>query len=212
MQLSIGQQRALFVVLVILLAGVGIYLVGPGRSHGGGAAPTASVSAAASLASPAPAPLVVPSAEVAPTPITVPTAIKSANIYDWLPFTQQDLNDAANVTLAFAAADQTFNNTDTATTYGQRLKNLVTPTFLGTLEQRFRPPGATGMTSKSSGTISQIASFGARPASITFVITFTEQTTTGGKTTSTTTQNDVTTIAVAGGWQVNDIELAGVGN
>lgn len=210
MQLSTGQQRALFVVLVILLAGVGIYLVGPGRSHGGSAAPAASASAAAANSSPAP--LAVPSAEVAPTPVPVPTAIKSANIYDWLPFSQQDLNDAANVTLAFAAADQTFSNTDTATTYGQRLKNLVTPTFLGALEQQFRPSGATGMTSKSSGTINQIASFGASPASITFVVILTEQTTTGGKTTSTTTRNDVTTIAVAGGWQVNDIELAGVGN
>jgi hypothetical protein len=112
----------------------------------------------------------------------------------------------------FAATDQTFSNTDTAITYGQRLMKLVTPTFLETLKQQFRPPGATGMTSKSSGTIDQITSFGASPASITFVITLTEQTTTGGKTTSTTRQYDVTTVEVAGGWQVNDIELHGLGN
>jgi hypothetical protein len=208
MQLSIGQQRALFVVLVLLLAGVGVFLLGPGRSHGGGATPASSAIAASS----SPAALAVPSAEVAPTTVVVPQAIKGANIYEWLPFSQKDLTSAANVTLAFAAADQTFSSTDTATSYGQRLQNLVTPTLLGMLEQQFRPLGATGMTSTSSGTISQIASFGASPASITFVVTLTEQTTTGGKTTSTTTTDNVTTVAVAGGWQVNDIELAGVGN
>jgi hypothetical protein len=210
MQLSTGQQRALFVVLVILLAGVGIFLLGPGRGHGSGAGSGTSASASASASTPAP--LAVPSAAVAPTPIAAPQAIKDANIYDWLPFSQQELTHAANVTLAFAAADQTFSNTDNATTYGQRLKNLVTPTFLGVLQQQFRPQGAAGMSSTSSGTIDRIASFGASPASITFVVTLTEQATTGGKTTSTTTQADVTAVAVAGGWQVNDIEPAGVGN
>ena len=209
MELSTGQRRALFVVLVVVLAGIGIYLVGPGRSHGGGAAPAASGTPSAASSSAAP---LVPSAEISPTQIPVPTAIKNADIYDWLPFTQQDLDVAANATLEFAAADQTWSSTDTADSYGQRLQNLVTPTFLTTLEQQFRPQGATGMSSKSSGTITQIASFGSSPATITFVITFTEQTTTGGKTTTTTTASDVTTIEVAGGWQVNDIELAGAGN
>jgi hypothetical protein len=210
MELSTGQRRALFVVLVFLLAGFGIYLLGPGRSHGAGATPAPS--GTPSAASSSPAPPAVPSAELSPTPIPVPAAIKSADIYDWLPFTQQDLDSAANATLAFAAADQTWSSTDTANSYGLRLKNLVTQPFLTTLEQQFRPQGATGMSSKSGGTIDQIASFGATPASITFVITFTEQTTTGGKTTSTTSQNDVTTIAVAGGWEVNDFELHGAGN
>jgi hypothetical protein len=210
MELSTGQQRGLFVVLVILLAAIGIYLLGPGRSHGAGAAPAASVSPAASAATSAPQ--VVPTQDLAPTPIAVPTAIKSANIYSWLPFTQQDLNAAANVTVAFAAADQTFSRTDKATTYAQRLQKLVTPPFLGTLEAQFRPPGATGMTAKSSGVINQILSFGSSPQSITFRITFTEQTTTGGTTSTQTTQNDVTVVAVAGGWQVNNIQLDGQGN
>jgi len=210
MELSTGQRRALFVVLVVVLAGIGIYLVGPGRSHGGGAAPAAS--GTSSAASSSAAPPAVPSAEISPTQIPVPTAIKNADIYDWLPFTQQDLDVAANATLEFAAADQTWSSTDTADSYGQRLQNLVTPTFLTTLEQQFRPQGATGMSSKSSGTITQIASFGSSPATITFVITFTEQTTSNGKTTTTTSKNDVTTVAVAGGWQVNDFELHGVGN
>jgi len=174
MELSTGQQRALFVVLVVILAGIGIYLLGPGRSHGSGASPAASVSPAAATSSPAP--LAVPSAAVAPTTIPVPQTTKNVSIYSWLPFTQQDLEEAANVTLAFAAADQTFSRTDTASSYGLRLKDLVTPT------------------------------------SITFAVTLTEQTTSGGKATTTTTQCDVTTVAVAGGWQVNDLEQAGIGN
>ena len=118
MELSTGQQRALFAVLVLLLAGIGIYLLGPGRSHGSGASPAATVSPAAATSSPTP--LVVPSAAVAPTTIPVPQTTKGVNIYNWLPFTAQDLNEAVNVTLAFAVADQTFSSTDTAATYGQR--------------------------------------------------------------------------------------------
>jgi len=210
MELSTGQQRVLFVVLVIILAGIGIYLLGPGRNHGSGASPAASVSPAAATSSPAP--LAVPSAAAAPTTIPVPQTTKGVNIYGWLPFTAQDLDEAANVTLAFAVADQTFSSADTAASYGQRLKNLVTPTFLPVLEEQFRPPGATGMSGKGSGEITRIVSFGSSPASITFDVTFTQQTTTGGKTTTNTSPDTVTTVAVAGGWQVNDLELAAAGN
>jgi hypothetical protein len=220
MQLSTGQQRALFVVLVILLAGVGIYLVGPGRSHGGGAAPAASVSAAAATSSPTP--LAVPSAEVTPTPVTAPTAIKGANIYNWLPFTQQDLDDAANVTLAFATDYETFTYTDTPATYGQRLTNVVTSgqgQLLPLLERDFAPPGVQQqrdqqhLVSKSSGTIVRISTFGASPqATITFVTNITVATTANGKTTTTSGAWDVTTVEVPGGWQVNDIEPDGAGN
>lgn len=206
----------LFVVVVVLLAGLGIYLVGPGRTHGS-ATPGPSASSGGPVASPSP--LVVPSAAVAPTPLPVPVSLKTANIYDWLPFTQQDLTAAANVTLAFAAADETFTYTDTPASYGNRLSSLVTPTFLVTLEQQFQPAGVAQQraqehyVSKSGGTISQISSFGASPqASITFVINLTERTTANGQTKSTTGQYDVTAVTAAGGWQVNDIEQAGAGN
>jgi hypothetical protein len=217
MELSPGKQRVLFVVVVVLLAGLGIYLVGPGRSHGAGAASSSPAASPGGLTESA-SPVGVPSAVVAPTPLPVPVSIKNANIYNWLPFTQQDLDEAANVTVAFAAADETFSYIDTPKSYGQRLSSLVTPTLLATLEQQFQPPGAAStwrqqqLTSKSGGTINRITAFGASPPSITFVITLTEQTTASGKTTSTTGQYDVTTVAVAGGWQVNDIEQHGVGN
>jgi hypothetical protein len=115
----------------------------------------------------------VPSAVAAPTP-PVPVSIKNANIYSWLPFTQADLDSAANATLAFVAADETFSYADTPLSFGHRLSSLVTATFLTTLEQGFQPPGNIQQqrvqeryVSKGGGTISQISSFGANPASTT---------------------------------------------
>jgi hypothetical protein len=218
MELSTGQKRMLFVVLVVLLAGFGIYLIGPGRSHD--ASPSASTSSGnpASAATTSPANLAgVPSYQVAPTPLPVPTTIKSANIYDWLPFTASDLKAAANVTVAFVAADDTFSYSDTTAGYGKRLSGYVSSSLLTSLQQTFQ----TGLpqwqqqqfTSKGAGTISSITSFGGKPQeSITFLVSITEQTTASGKTSTTTGQYDVTTVAVPGGWQVNDIEQAGQGN
>jgi hypothetical protein len=222
MELSTGQQRWLFVVLVVLLAGLGIYLLGPGRNHhssGGspssgssGGTPSASATATPALAG-------VPSYQAAPTPLPVPTEIKGANIYSWLPFTQADLDAAANVTLAFAKADETFTYRDTPATYEQRLSSLVTPTLGQLLERDFEPPGAKvswaqkQLVSTSAGTINSISSFGGAPqASITFLVTITEETTASGTTSTTALQYDVTAVQVAGGWQVNDIEPAGTGN
>ncbi|HTU75465.1 MAG TPA: hypothetical protein VMG38_18280 [Trebonia sp.] len=218
MELSTGQKRGLFAVVVVLLAALGIFLLGPGRSHGG--SPTASTSSGAtpSTATTLPANLAgVPSYQVNPTTAPVPTSIKSPNIYTWLPFTQSDLDAAANVTLAFVKADETFSYTDTATGFGKRLSSYVETSLLTSLEETFQ----TGLpqwqqqrfTSTGAGAINSITSFGGSPStSITFLVTITNQTTASGKTSTKTGQYDVTTVAVAGGWQVNDIEQAGQGN
>jgi hypothetical protein len=224
MELTPGQQRGLFVVLVILLAGLGIYLVGPGRSHGSAAtgppstpAPGGNSPGASGNAPATPTLAGVPSAVIAPTTLPVPTVVKGANIYNWLPFTQQGLDGAANVTLAFAAADETYRYTDTPATFAQRLSSLVTPPLEQTLEAQFEPPNVQAqraqerLVSKSAGTIDRIASWGTgTPASITFVVTITVQQNVDPK--SATGQWDITAVQVAGGWQVNDIEPAGVGN
>jgi hypothetical protein len=215
MELTPGRQRLLFVVVVILLAVLGIYLVGPGRNHGPSATPTPSANPAATLSATAPS---VPSAVIAPTPVPV-TPVKGANIYDWLPFTQQELATAAGVTLAFAAADETYSYTDTAASYAARLSSLVTPDLSQTLESQFAPPGALQqrqqqhLVSKSSGSIVRISSFGTTPqASITFVVNITVQTTASGKTTSMTSQWAVTAVTAPGGWAIHDIEPSGAGN
>src|SRR5258708_30218888 len=140
MELTPGRQRLFFAVVVILLALLGIYLVGPGRSHGAAPAASASTAPANPAATVSPSPLGVPSAVAAPTPVAG-TPVKGANIYNWLPFTQQDLSTAAGVTPAVAPADETFSYTDTAATYAALLSGLVTPDLLQTLESPFPPPG-----------------------------------------------------------------------
>jgi hypothetical protein len=218
MELSAGQKRGLFVVLVVLLAGLGIYLIGPGRGGGGSPAASKPGDSSPSVAPTSPASLAgVPSYQVQPTSLPVPTTIKSANVYDWLPFTPSDLKTAANVTLAFAGAYETYSYTDTWAGYGKRLSGYATSSLLTSLEQTFQTGLPTWqsqhLTSRSTGTIDSITSFGAAPdKSITFLVTIMEQQASSSGTSPSTGQYDVTTVAVAGGWQVNDIEQSGQGN
>jgi hypothetical protein len=216
MELSTGQQRALFVVVVILLAGLGIYLVGPARHHGTSAAPSASTSAAAAATS-APASAVQPTSAPAPTSSAGgASAAGSVNIYNWLPFTQQDLTQASQATLAFAADYGTYSYTETPTVYAAKMANLVTAEFAATLKADYAAAGvaaqrsAQQQLSSSSGGIASIRSFG--PGSITFVVNIAQKLTTTKGSTTTTTQYAVTLVSAAGGWQVNDIEYANAGN
>jgi hypothetical protein len=218
MELTPGRQRLFFVVVVILLALLGIYLVGPGRSHGAAPAASSSTVPVSPGGSGTPSPLNVPSAVAAPTPVAV-TPVKGANIYNWLPFTQQDLSTAAGVTLAFATAYETFSYTDTAAAYAARLSGYVTSDLLQTLESQFAPPAVQQQraqehqVSKSSGAIVSVRSFGAAPqASITFVVDITVRATASAKTTSVTNQWAVTAVTAPGGWAVHDIEPATAGN
>ena len=108
MELSPGQQRLLFVVVVIALVGLGFFLI-EGRSHGTTAAsattptPTPSSSApSTSGAATATPPATEPSATPSATAPAAAGGAGGANIYQWLPFTQSDLTAAAKTTLAFA--------------------------------------------------------------------------------------------------------------
>ncbi len=66
--------------------------------------------------------------------------------------------------------------------------------------------------STGKGTIDSITAFGAGPA-ITFTVTIAQQVTAAGQPPQTTNDQYAVTVATAGaGWQVNDIELANVGN
>jgi hypothetical protein len=218
MELSTGQQRALFVVVVILLAGLGIYLVGPARHHGppAGAPPSASTSAAAAATS-APPPTVQPTSSSAATSLAGgASAAGGVNIYNWLPFTQQDLTEASQATLAFAADYGTYSYTETPTVYADKMANLVTAEFAATLKADYAAAGfaaqrsAQKQVSSSSGGIASIRSFGS--GSITLVVNIAQKLSTTKGSTTTTTQYAVTLVSAAGGWQVNDIEYANAGN
>jgi len=218
MQPSSGQQRLLFVVVVLVLAGLGVYLIS-GRTHNGTAAtPPASVSAT-SQAPQAPATSQAPQAPAttpASVPASVPTSGGKADIYQWLPFSQQDLTEAARTTVAFAGDYGTYSYTETAAAYAGKMASLVTGELAATLKNAYATPGlaaqrtAQKQVSTGSGGIASIRSFGS--GSITFVVNIAQQLATTQGTSTKTTQYAVTVVSAAGGWQVNDIELAGAGN
>jgi hypothetical protein len=212
MEPSSGQQRLLFVVVVLVLAGLGVYLISARTHNGTAATPPASVSAT-SPASQAPA------VQPATTPASVPASVPSggrADIYQWLPFSQQDLTEAARTTVAFAADYETYSYTETAAAYTSKMASLVTGELAATLKNAYATPGvaaqrtAQKQVSTGSGGIASIRSFG--PGSITFVVNIAQQLATTQGTSTKTTQYAVTVVSAAGGWQVNDIELAGAGN
>jgi hypothetical protein len=216
MELSTGQQRLLFAVVVLLLAGLGVYLLGPGTHHGAGASPTTSASSSPAIAASGPPTTAPPGTG----PPTAPTATSSAgggtDIYQWLPFTQQDLTEAAQVTTAFAVDYDTFSYTETATAYAAKMANLVTAELAGTLENAYATPGvaaqrsAQKQISTSSGGITAIRSFGT--GSITFLVNIVQRLATTTGTATTSTQYAVTVVSAAGSWEVDDIELANAGN
>jgi hypothetical protein len=217
MELSTGQQRLLFAVVVLLLAGLGIYLLGPISHHGAAAAPTATPSASG----PGAAATSTTPAAVQPTtsPVTspAPSATGNVDIYQWLPFSEQDLAQAAQTTIAFAADYDTFSYTETAAAYGEKMAGLVTTELGATLQNDYATPGvatprsAQKQVSTGSGTIASIRAFGA--GSITFLVNITQQLSTTKGTSTTSQQYAVTVIyATTDGWQVNDIELANAGN
>ena len=217
MELSTGQQRALFVVVVILLAGLGIYLIGPAGHHGSSAAVGPSPSTSAAAATSAPPSAVQPVSSPAPTSsANGASAAGSVNIYDWLPFTQQDLAQASQTTLTFAADYGTYSYTETPTVYAGKMTSLVTVEFAATLKADYAAAGlaaqrsAQKQVSSSSGGIASIRSFGS--GSITFVVNIAQKLTTTKGSATTTTQYAVTLVSAAGGWQVNDIQLATAGN
>lgn len=221
MQLSSGQQRALFVVLVVALAGLGIYLIGPGGHHGAGAASNPSPSASSASPSAPAASSAATQTPAAPATSAGATSAAAAsagpvNIYNWLPFTQQDLSEAVHTTLAFAADYGTWSYTETATAYTDKLNGLVTGELAATLQNSYATPGvaqqraAQKQVSTSSGGIAQIRSFGT--GSITFVVNIAQKLTTTKGVSTNTTQYAITCVPGPGSWQVNDIELASAGN
>jgi len=223
MELTPGQQRLLFVVVVLVLAGLGIYLIRGGH-HGAAATPSPSPAATSPATGGSPGQSGTAQASAGVPPATVPpasppaTSASGANIYEWLPFSQADLTAAAKTTLAFATDYATWSYTDTKTAYAAKLGAVATAQEVTTLESGFSTAGVAGprvadkQVSTGSGTIESMRSFGTSPTSITFAVTITEKlaSTTGNKTNTSTYA--ITTVSTGTGWLVNDIELSGVGN
>ena len=228
MELSPGKQRLLFVVVVIALVGLGIFVI-RGRNQGNTAAPPATPTPSASQAAASAAATGTPAAAssaAASSPAASPSATAGgANIYQWLPFTQSDLAAAAKTTMAFANVYANTSYTETKAAYTAKLTGLTTPQEAATLEADFETSGIsttrTADKQVATGTpaIDSITSFGPQdppgppgPPSITFAVTIAQKLASTSGTVTSTPEYTITIVSTANGWQVDDIQLASLGN
>jgi len=206
--LSPGQQKAVFALVVVVLAALGYWLIVPRVSHSNAQAqPSPTPSPTASVPSP-PAP--VPTAGT-----TTPAPAGSVDIYSWLPFTQQGLAAAAAVTQKFLVDYNTYSYTESAADYVARMNGLITAEEATTLKGLYATPGVakirTDQKQVSTGTasITALRTFG--PSSLTFIATGTQHLTTAKGSSSGSAQYAVTVTGSGASWQVSDIELSSVG-
>jgi hypothetical protein len=209
--LSPGQQKAVFALVVLVLAALGYWLIVPRVSHSSGQArPTASP------APPATAPGGTPSQRVPPSTVTAsPASTGSADIYSWLPFTQPGLAAAAAVTEKFLIDYNTYSYTESAADYVGKMNGLITGQLATTLKGLYSTPGVakvrTDQKQVSTGTaaITSLRAYG--PSSLTFIVTGTQHLVTSKGTSNGSTQYAVTVTGSGTSWQANDIELSSVG-
>lgn len=223
MNLSPGQQRGLFVVIVIVLAGLGIYIVTTGdrpASQPTGQQASATPSAGApSSGAPTAAPSTAAPVTSAAPPEGSTSAKGQANIYSWLPFSQSDLTSASRSVLTFAADYGTWSYSESPSAYVAKMNGVVTGQLAGTLKASYGSGQSASQrtqrkqVSKGSGGITQIRSFSSGSRSITFLVNIAQQLTSSGQGTQTsTTQYAITCVPGPGTWEVNDIEYASAGN
>jgi hypothetical protein len=209
MELTQGQRRLAFVVTVVVLAGLGAFLLHPG-THASGPRHPAATSA------PRAAPSTPSGAAVVATPSVAPAPTGSVDIYRWLPFSPPALAKAAGVTQQFGAYYDTFSYTESASDYVGRMQGLVTSQLSASLARGYATPGVASQRTQqkqvatASTVINSLRAFGA--SSLTFVVTIKQaMSSTQGKS-QTTGQFAITVSGSGANWQVNDIELASAGN
>jgi hypothetical protein len=211
--LSPRQRSAVFVAVVIALAALGYYLVVPALTHAHTPA-RAAASPAAAVSTPASA----PSDTGAPTAAAVPSSgdAGGVNIYNWLPFTQQDLTAAASVTTQFSVDYNTFTYTEDAAGYVGAMGGLITGQLATTLRAAYQTPGVAQLrrsqkqVSTGTAAINSLRAYG--PSSMTFIVTTGQRLVTSKGTSTGSTQYAVTVTGSGSSWQVSDIELESAGN
>ena len=210
-----GQRKAAFVVIVLALAGLGIFLVRPGASGSAAPAPSPAASRAATTpASPVTQPPAASGPATAPSPD--PESAAPARIYQWLPFTAAELTRAAALATRFGDLYDTSSYSENATEYVRKMRNLISPQLAGVLARAYATPGVAGprlrakQVSTGTSSISSLRAFGS--GSITFIVTINQKITSTKGVSRNTGQFAVTVSGSGRSWQVSDIELAAAGN
>ncbi len=216
MDLSPGQRKAAFAVIVLALAGLGIFLLSPkspsapARPQAGAAQPAASTPVRSPVSA---APAAAPSTS-APSGGGSPGG--PVDIYQWLPFSRAALASAAATVRSFAAGYATYTYRQSAASYVAPIKGLITSQLAASLARGYAAPGVAQQrtsqkqSASGSGQITAIRSFGT--SSITFLVTLNQRTTGSQGTARLATGYAVTVTAAGTNWQVSDIELATAGN
>jgi hypothetical protein len=214
--LSPGQQKAVFVLVVVVLAALGYWLILPKITHSHSSAQAAATSPAPSASAPGSVPASGAPPGATPTPATAsPAGTGGVNIYSWLPFTQQGLAAAAAVTVKFGADYNTYSYTENASGYVGTMNGLITGQLAATLRGLYATPGVAkvrnGQKQVSTGTavIDSLRTFG--PSSLTFIVTAGQHLVTSHGTSNASTHYAITVTGSGTSWQVNDIELSNVG-
>src|SRR5262245_23607619 len=104
MDLNPRQQKLAFAVIVVMLAGLGVYLILPKATagpHAAASGPTAQPTQATPASTP-------PPQSVGGTATPAPSSTATVNIFQWLPFTQDDLIKAASVASQAASYYDTY--------------------------------------------------------------------------------------------------------
>jgi hypothetical protein len=216
MDLTPRQQKLIFAAIVLALVALGVYLILPdamgSRRPSSAGAPSPSATAPA-VPAPTDTATALPSAQ--PSAVPTPSSSGSANIYQWLPFTQSDLASAASVVTRFAAYYDTFSYSDSAKAYTARMSGLVTSQFAATLGADYSTYGVAKQrtqqkeVSSATAAVNQLRSFG--PGSMIFVVTINQKTNVSGQGAA-TQQWAVTVVHDGSGWQASDIQPASAGN
>jgi hypothetical protein len=215
MDLSSGQRKALFVLVVAALAALGIYMFVPGArgSRGQASPPPATHSPPSTAPSTPSTPAATPAGS---SPSSAPTTLPAADIYQWLPFSQAGLDSAAAVVTRFGNAYGTFTYTESAAAYVNSMQSLIVSDLSQVLEGDYSAPGVASQRagqkqiSTGSTAIDSLQAFG--PSSITFVVTISRQLTDTSGRSRASAEYSVTVTGEGTSWLVNNIELAGVGN
>lgn len=210
MDLTSRQRLLAFALTVLALIGLGIFLFVTGTAHHHTASPPAHHSTA-----PVAPPTTVPPPST-PPPTGAAATSSPVNIYNWLPFSKQQLAKAAAVITQFSAYYGTFSYSESAGSYTSRLQGLATSQLAGQIGSGFAAPGLTDQrkqqkqVSSGSAQIDSLRAFGA--SSITFVVTITQKITQTGGTSHQVNQYAITATETGGTWQASNIQLASVGN
>ncbi|WP_326829342.1 hypothetical protein OIE13_35655 [Streptosporangium sp. NBC_01810] len=204
-----GNRRgAVFAVLVVVLAVVGIYLTMWPESDDEVGDQTEPASVTRTVAS-GQEPAVEP-ARPAATASNAPF-----DVYAYLPMTKQELAAAADYAQRFTAEYGTFSYDEDPAVYGDRLRGYTTAEFSGALLRTVTSPGTV-----EANRADEIVSVGAArvkgirqidSASVVFVVVGTQNVTAKSGVNERTAEYAVTLIQVGAEWRVHDLQPADSG-